>query len=71
MTSLAADFLPLVKKCESLFLVTSNLLSKGGRLVMVNSILSSLPTFLMFALKLKGTYQVQTNLSVQTMQTPI
>jgi len=41
------DFLPLVKKCEGRLLVTSNLLSKGGRLVMVNSILSSLPTFLM------------------------
>ena len=65
------DFLPLVKKCEGRLLVTSNLLSKGGRLVMVNSILSSLPTFLMFALKLKGTYQVQINLSLQTMQTPI
>lgn len=46
------DFLPLVEKCESILLVTSNLLSQGVRLVMVNSILSSQPTFLMSTLKL-------------------
>jgi hypothetical protein len=49
------DFLPLVKKCENRLLMTSNLLSQGGRLVMVNSILSSLPTFTMSTLKLHST----------------
>jgi hypothetical protein len=40
------DFLPLVKKCKRRLLVTSNLLTQGGKLILVNSVLTSLPTLL-------------------------
>jgi hypothetical protein len=49
------DLLPLAKKCEKRVLVTANLLSQGGKLVLVNSILSSYPTFLMGLLKVHKT----------------
>lgn len=46
------EFLPLVKKCKARLLVTSNMLSQAGKLIMVNSVISSLPTFLMSTMKL-------------------
>lgn len=49
------DLMPLVKKCERRLLVTANLLSQEGKLVLVNSVLSSYPTFLMGLLKVHKT----------------
>jgi len=46
------EFLPLVKKCERKILVTSNLLSQAGKLIMVNSVISSFPTFMMCSMKI-------------------
>jgi hypothetical protein len=46
------EFLPLVKKCERRILVTSNLLSQAGKLIMVNSVISSFPTFMMCSMKI-------------------
>lgn len=51
----ASDLMPLVKKCEKRLLVTANMLSQGGKLVLVNSVLSSYPTFLMGLLKVHKT----------------
>jgi hypothetical protein len=44
--------MPLVKKCESRLLVTSNMLSQAGKLIMVNLVISSLPTFMLSSMKL-------------------
>lgn len=46
------DFLPLVKKCERRMLVTSSLLSQAGKLIMVNSVISSFPTYMMCSIKI-------------------
>lgn len=40
------DYLPWVKNFEARLLVVSNWLTQAGRLLLVNSVLSSLPTFL-------------------------
>jgi hypothetical protein len=49
------DLMPLVKKCEKRLLVTAHMLSQGGKLILVNSVLSSYPTFLMGLLKVHKT----------------
>jgi hypothetical protein len=46
------EFLPLVKKCERKILVTSNLLSQAGKLILVNSVKLSFPTFMMCSMKI-------------------
>lgn len=50
-----AELMPLVKKCEKRLLITANMLSQGGKLWLVNSVLSSYPTFLMGLLKVHKT----------------
>jgi hypothetical protein len=45
------DCLPLVYRVERRLVNTSILLSEGGKLQMVNSVLSSLPTFYMCSIK--------------------
>ena len=52
---LVTDLMPLVKKCEKRLLVTANMLSQGGKLILVNSVLTSYPTFLMGLLKVHKT----------------
>jgi hypothetical protein len=39
------DFIPLVQRIEGRLVFTSNFLNQVGRLEMVNSVLSALPTF--------------------------
>jgi hypothetical protein len=46
------DFLPLVQRIERRLLSTSMFLNQAGKLEMVNSVLSALPTFFMGNLKL-------------------
>jgi hypothetical protein len=46
------DFLPLIQRIERRLLSTSMFLNQAGRLEMVNSVLSALPTFYMGNLKL-------------------
>jgi hypothetical protein len=48
----AADYFPLVTKIERRLVNTSNLLTQGGKLQMVNSVFSSLPTFYMCPISL-------------------
>ena len=50
-----ADLMPLAKKCEKRLWITTNMLSQGGKLVLVNSVLTSYPTFLMGLLKVHKT----------------
>jgi hypothetical protein len=45
------EFLPLVHQVERRLISTTMFLTQGGRLLMVNSVLSSLPTFYMSAVK--------------------
>jgi hypothetical protein len=49
------DMLPLVVRIERRLVSTSNFLTQASRLEMVNSVLSSLPTFYMSAIKLPPT----------------
>jgi hypothetical protein len=46
------DFIPLVQRIEKRLTSTSNFLTQAGRLDMVNSVLSTLPTFYMAKIKL-------------------
>jgi hypothetical protein len=46
------DMLPLVQRIERRLVSTSNFLTQAGRLELVNSVLSSLPTFFMSVTKL-------------------
>jgi hypothetical protein len=46
------DFIPLVQRIERRLSSTSNFLNQAGRLEMVNSVLSALPTFFMGKVKL-------------------
>lgn len=56
------EFLPLVRKCERKILVTSNLLSQAGKLIMVNSVISSFPTFMMCSMNIPITVIKQINM---------
>ena len=49
------DFLPLVHRIERRLIATSLFLTQAGKLEMVNSVLSALPTFYMCTLKLPPT----------------
>ncbi|KAL6596863.1 hypothetical protein ACP70R_046997 [Stipagrostis hirtigluma subsp. patula] len=49
------DFLPLVQRVERRLVGTSLFLSQAGKLEMVNSVLSALPTYYMCTLKLPPT----------------
>jgi hypothetical protein len=49
------DFLPLVQRIERRLVSTSNFLTQAGKLKIVNSVLSALPTFFMSTLKLPPT----------------
>jgi hypothetical protein len=49
------DLLPLVQRIERRLVSTSNVLNQAGRLEMVNSILSVVPTFFMSIIKLQPT----------------
>jgi hypothetical protein len=49
------DFFPLVQRMERRLVSTSNFLTQAGKLEMVNSVLSALPTFFMSTLKLPPT----------------
>jgi hypothetical protein len=49
------DTLPLVWKIERRLVSTSKFLNQAGRLEMVNSVLSALPTFFMSIIKLQPT----------------
>jgi hypothetical protein len=49
------DFFPLVQRIERRHVSTSKFLTQAGKLEMVNSILSVLPTFFMSTLKLPPT----------------
>jgi hypothetical protein len=46
------DFLPLLNRIERRMMGISSLLSYAGRLIMVNSVLSALPTFYLGTLKI-------------------
>jgi hypothetical protein len=46
------EFLPLVYQIERRLVSTSMFLTQGGKLLMVNSVLSSLPTFIMSTVKI-------------------
>jgi hypothetical protein len=45
------EYLPLVHQVERRLISTTMFLTQGGKLLMVNSVLSSLPTFYMSAVK--------------------
>jgi hypothetical protein len=45
------DYMPLVHRVERRLISTSNFLTQGGKLQMVNSVLSSLATFYMYSIK--------------------
>jgi hypothetical protein len=49
------DMLPLVQRIERRLVSTSNFLNQAGRLEMVNSVVSALPTFFMSVIKLRRT----------------
>jgi hypothetical protein len=49
------DMLPLIQKIERRLVSTSNFLNQAGRLELVNSVVSSLPTFFMSVIKLPPT----------------
>jgi hypothetical protein len=49
------DMLPLVQRIERRLVSTSNFLTQAGKLEFVNSVLSSLPTFVMSVIKLPPT----------------
>jgi hypothetical protein len=53
------DCLPLVQRVEKRLISTSTLLSQGGKLQLVNSVLSSLPTFFMCSIKLPAEIKQQ------------
>lgn len=53
------DFLPLVTRCEKRLVSTSLFLSQAGKLQMVNSVFSSLPTFYMCTFQLHSTIREQ------------
>ena len=54
-----ADFLPMVNRCERRLVSTSLFLSQARKLQMVNSVFSSLPTFIM------GTFQLHVTIREQ------
>jgi hypothetical protein len=49
------DLLPLVQRIERRLISTSKFLNQAGRLELINSVLSALPTFLMGVIKLQPT----------------
>jgi hypothetical protein len=49
------DLLPLVQRIERRLVSTSKFLNQAGRLELINSVLSALPTFLMGVIKLQPT----------------
>jgi hypothetical protein len=49
------DCMPLVHKCEKRLLSTSNFLTQGGKLQMVNSVMSSLATYYMCSIRISIT----------------
>jgi hypothetical protein len=49
------DFLPLVQRIERKLIATSNFLTQTGRLEMMNSVVSALPTFYMGKIKMPPT----------------
>jgi hypothetical protein len=53
------DFLPLVNRCERRLISTSLFLSQAGKLQMVNSVFTSLPTFFMCTFQLHATVREQ------------
>jgi hypothetical protein len=53
------DFLPLIQRIEKRLLSTSMFLNQAGRLEMVNSVLSALPTYYMGNLKLLPSIYIQ------------
>ena len=46
------DFMPLMEKTEKRFTSTSAFLTQAGRLQLVNSVISSMPTYAMCSLKI-------------------
>jgi hypothetical protein len=53
------DFLPLVTRCERRLVSTSLFLSQAGKLQIVNSVFTSLPTFFMGTFHLHSTVREQ------------
>lgn len=53
------DFLPLITRCEKRLISTSLFLSQAGKLQMVNSVFSSLPTFFMCTFQLHSSVREQ------------
>jgi hypothetical protein len=49
------DFLPLVQRIERRLIATSNFVTQAGRVEMMNSVLSALPTFYMGKIKMPPT----------------